>query len=341
MTEQSQTDFHSQIQIVNSQLARLPPAILLLGPTASGKTSLALNLVRRLPLEIVSVDSALVYRGMDIGTAKPDSHMRAQIPHHLIDIIEPTERYSAGQFRSDALRVMAEINARRKIPLLVGGTMLYFKALLDGLDELPHGNSEIRAQIDARAKEAGWAALHGELQRLDPETAARLNPNDAQRIQRALELIRLTGAALSQSLGKSKPELPYRLFPIAVVPSDRSALHSGIAQRFEAMLEAGLIDEVRGLRARFDLNPDLPSMRCVGYRQVWKYLEGEYDFSTLKARGIAATRQLAKRQLTWLRSLRGLTSFDCFAPDFAQRVLAHVQVGIEASLAPARSPWPP
>ncbi len=289
-----------------------PPAVLLLGPTASGKTPLALALARVLPVEIVSVDSAQVYRGMDVGTAKPSPEERGAAPHHLIDIIDPTEAYSAAHFRADALRLMNEIAARGRIPLLAGGTMLYFKALREGLSELPESDAGVRAQIDAEAAARGWPALHAELASVDPETAARLKPTDAQRIQRALEVFQISGKPMSRLLGRRKrAALPFRLIELALVPSDRSALHRRIETRFDAMLERGLVEELRALRERYALRPGLPSMRCVGYRQAWQFLEGEIDRGELRDRGIFATRQLAKRQLTWLRATQGLEIFDC------------------------------
>jgi tRNA dimethylallyltransferase len=277
-------------------------ALGLAGPTASGKTSLALALAQHVPLEIISVDSALVFRGMDIGTAKPSAAELAAVPHHLIDILDPPEAYSAARFAADARRLIGEINARGRLALLVGGTMLYFKALVDGLDTLPEADAAVRAQLDARAAAEGWPALHAELARVDPATAARLAPLDAQRIQRALEVWQLTGRPLSAHHGqRAVPGLPLRL--VALEPASRAWLHERIAQRFDAMLAAGFIDEVRALRARGDLHPDLPSMRCVGYRQAWQALD-EGDLTPLRERGIAATRQLAKRQLTWLRSMQ-------------------------------------
>ncbi|MEW5894098.1 MAG: tRNA (adenosine(37)-N6)-dimethylallyltransferase MiaA [Pseudomonadota bacterium] len=306
--------------------AKLPSAIFLMGPTACGKTDLAVQLAEHLPCEIISVDSALVYRGMDIGTAKPDAATLARAPHHLIDLIEPTQSYSAEQFRQDALRLMAEITGRGRIPLLVGGTMLYFKALKEGLDALPEADPELRAEIEARAAELGWPALHAELARLDPKTAARLKPTDAQRIQRALEVCYLSGEPMSALFARQKAEPPpYRLIEIALIPSDRAALHARINQRFKAMIEAGLVDELRGLRERFDLNPGLPAMRCVGYRQAWQFLEGELDAAGLYETGAAATRQLAKRQLTWLRGWQGAEVFDCLRPDLAAAVLAYLE----------------
>jgi tRNA dimethylallyltransferase len=283
-----------------------------MGPTASGKTPLALALARVLPVEIVSVDSAQVYRGMDVGTAKPLASEREGVPHHLVDIIDPTEAYSAARFRADALKLMREITARARIPVLAGGTMLYFKALREGLSELPGGDEGIRAQIDAEAAARGWQALHAELARVDPQTAARLKPNDAQRIQRALEVFRLSGEPMSQLLGRGKGSaLPFRLIELALVPSDRAVLHRRIEARFDAMLERGLVEEVRTLRKRYALHPNLPSMRCVGYRQAWQFLEGEIDRDELRNRGIFATRQLAKRQLTWLRATPWIRGFDC------------------------------
>ena len=298
-----------------------PPAILLLGPTASGKSAAALALAQHLPAEIVSVDSAQVFRGMDIGTAKSSAAERAAVPHHLIDIVDPTDAYSAAQFRADALRLMREIAARGRVPLLAGGTMLYFKALREGLSALPQADAAVRAAIDAQARERGWPALHAELARIDPATAARLEPADAQRIQRALEVHRVTGRPMSELLGKhEEAPLPYRLVQIALVPSDRAELHRRIQARFEAMLRAGLVNELAGLRARFALHANLPSMRCVGYRQAWEFLEGKITQAELRDRGIYATRQLAKRQLTWLRAMQGLAVVDCLAKDAARLV---------------------
>jgi tRNA dimethylallyltransferase len=283
-----------------------------MGPTASGKTGVAVDLVQRLPCEIISVDSAMVYRGMNIGTAKPDAATLAAAPHHLIDIIDPTLSYSAAQFRQDALRLMAEITSRGHIPLLVGGTMLYFKALRQGLNDLPQADPATRASIDAMAAESGWTAVHAELARLDPATAARLNPADAQRIQRALEVCMLSGQTMSSLLEKeAAADLPYHVHALALLPGDRAVLHQRIAERFDIMLAQGLIDEVAQLRRNEDLDLSLPSMRCVGYRQAWQYLDGEFDLPELREKGIAATRQLAKRQLTWLRGMEGIAEFDC------------------------------
>jgi len=303
----------------------LPPALLLLGPTASGKTACALALARVLPVEIISVDSALVYRDMDIGTAKPSADELASCPHHLIDIVSPEEAYSAARFRADAIRLMAEITARGGIPLLAGGTMLYFKALRDGLSDLPGADPDLRRAIDDEAAARGWPALHAELARLDPDAAARLEPGDAQRIQRALEIVRLTGRPLADSYAKKEDDtLPCRLLPIAIAPSDRSALHDRIAARFDAMLHAGFVDEVRQLRRTYALTPEMPSMRCVGYRQAWEYLDGDIGYDELRFKGIAATRQLAKRQLTWQRQFRetwpDFIELDCLRPDLADAV---------------------
>jgi tRNA dimethylallyltransferase len=282
----------------------LPPAIALIGPTASGKTDLAFAIADRFPVEIVSLDSAQVFVDMDIGTAKPDRETLARYPHHLIDLITPEERYSAAQFRTDALRVMDEITARGKLPLLVGGTMLYYKALREGLAELPEADLALRAAIDAEAAERGWPALHAELAQGDPDTAARLAPNDSQRIQRALEVLRLTGKPLGTFWEKQKTApLPFRLFTLALSAPERTALHERIARRFHAMLGAGLVDEVMRLRDKYrNLSIDLPSMRCVGYRQVWDMLDGRLPQAELADRGIFATRQFAKRQITWLRT---------------------------------------
>jgi tRNA dimethylallyltransferase len=301
--------------------AALPPAILLMGPTASGKTGVAVRLAARLPVEIVSVDSAQVYRYMDIGTAKPGRETLEAAPHHLIDILDPSERYSAAQFCEDANEVLAEIRGRSNVPLLTGGTMLYFKALQEGLSQLPPADPNTRLVIDTMAEDSGWPVLHAELERIDPATAARLQPSDSQRIQRALEVYYLTGQPMSALIARSRASgAPYRMIPIALEPSDRSVLHQRIEERFEIMLELGLMGEVRRLRERFDLNSSLPSMRAVGYRQVWQYLEGEFGLATLREKGVAATRQLAKRQLTWLRSWEGAARFDCLADDLGEQV---------------------
>ncbi|HEV3008260.1 MAG TPA: tRNA (adenosine(37)-N6)-dimethylallyltransferase MiaA [Burkholderiales bacterium] len=284
-------------------------AYALLGPTASGKSALAVKAAEKLPLEIVSMDSALVYRGMDIGTAKPGAALRAQVPHHLIDIIDPDQSYSAGRWREDAIRTVTEILDRKHVPLLVGGTMLYYRALTAGLDELPQADARIRADIDADAARRGWPALHAELESVDARAAKRIAPNDAQRIQRALEVWRVTGKPLSDLQGVARKDLPFELTGIALIP-ERAVLHERIGQRFDAMLRLGLVDELKGLKKKYRLNAAMPSMRAVGYRQVWEYLENKSDKATMRERAIVATRQLAKRQLTWLRSFPDLVRLD-------------------------------
>jgi len=304
-----------------------------MGPTASGKTAVAMRLARELPCEIISVDSAQVYKGMDIGTAKPGAALLNEAPHHLIDVIEPHETYSAARFRDDALALMREITERDRIPLLVGGTMLYFQALTEGLNELPEADPMIRLMIETMAGEQGWPALHARLARVDPETAARLEPNDAQRIQRALEVYYLTNKPLSELLKKPKyVYFPYSPIRVSLVPGDREVLHARIARRFEAMLEAGLVAELKTLREEYALEAGMPSMRCVGYRQAWDHLEGRIDAAALREQGIAATRQLAKRQLTWLRAMEGITEFDCLTEDVADLVLEYLRRELEALL---------
>ncbi|HSW14690.1 MAG TPA: tRNA (adenosine(37)-N6)-dimethylallyltransferase MiaA [Solimonas sp.] len=303
--------------------AALPPVILLMGPTASGKTQLSLDLAAQLPLEIVSVDSALVYRGMDIGSAKPDAAIRSKVPHHLIDILDPSEIYSAARFREDALRLIAEIRARGRIPLLAGGTMLYFRALQQGLSDLPSADAALRLRLEEEAERIGWAGMHARLATLDPATAARLHPNDAQRIQRALEVIELSGRPPSAFYDEPKPAgLTGPILKLALNPPHRAELHRRIAVRFAEMMAAGFLDEVRRLHARGDLHPDLPSIRSVGYRQLWEHLEGRGSLEEAVERGIAATRQFAKRQLTWLRSEPGLNWLDPAAPELLQRALS-------------------
>ncbi|SOZ14085.1 delta(2)-isopentenylpyrophosphate tRNA-adenosine transferase [Cupriavidus taiwanensis] len=303
-----------------------PPVVCLLGPTASGKTAAALALAADAPVEIISLDSALVYREMDIGTAKPTRDELAVAPHHLIDIIDPADSYSAAQFVGDAERLIAQIRARGHVPLIVGGTMLYYKALTQGLSDLPQADAALRAELDQLAAERGWPALHAMLAEVDPVTAARLAPNDAQRIQRALEIHRLSGQPMSALLARQAEGRTFagaadqRYRVIALEPSDRLALHARIASRYDAMLAHGFIEEVERLRARGDLHPGLPSIRCVGYRQVWEYLDGEADFATMRERGIAATRQLCKRQLTWLRSTPERLVVDCLAADYVDQV---------------------
>lgn len=343
----------------------MPDAIALLGPTASGKSAISMALAERFDLEIISVDSALVYRGMDIGTAKPDAADLRRVPHHLIDLIDPSDAYSAARFAEDATRLISEVRARKRLPLLVGGTMLYLRALRSGLDALPRADASVRAAIDAHAAMLGWPALHAELAAIDPVTAARLEPGDAQRIQRALEVHTITGQPLSSLIGQTdrhagdaRPQIAL----IALEPSDRAVLHQRIAARFDTMLRQGLLDEVRVLRARGDLHANLPSMRCVGYRQSWQYLDdiarhpgdakgvstvderadprvGNQALGTVQAgsveaaarwqrlvdEGVAATRQLAKRQLTWLRSMPDRHVVDCLAPDALQQVSALIE----------------
>lgn len=278
-----------------------PNAIFLMGPTASGKTDLAIQLYQNLPVEIISVDSALIYKGMDIGTAKPSKEELALAPHRLIDILDPAESYSAMNFREDALREMAEISAQGKIPLLVGGTMLYYKALIDGLSPLPNADEKVRSEIETKAAQIGWAELHQELEKIDPVSAARINPNDSQRINRALEVFYLTGKSLTELTEQKGETLPYNVLQFAIAPEDRAILHERIELRFQKMMEQGFKVEVEKLFARPDLHLDLPSIRCVGYRQMWEHLQGQYDLDEAVYRGICATRQLAKRQITWLR----------------------------------------
>ncbi|MGZ0781422.1 tRNA (adenosine(37)-N6)-dimethylallyltransferase MiaA [Pseudomonas saponiphila] len=306
-------------------MTQLPPAIFLMGPTAAGKTDLAIELSKVLPCELISVDSALVYRGMDIGTAKPSRELLAQYPHRLIDILDPAESYSAADFRTDALAAMAEITARGKIPLLVGGTMLYYKALLEGLADMPPADLQVRAELEEEAQRLGWQALHDQLAAVDPESAARIHPNDPQRLTRALEVYRVSGLTMTahrqRQLAQSTEagasgggQLPYTVANLAIAPANRQVLHQRIAQRLTQMLEQGFIDEVVALRSRSDLHAGLPSIRAVGYRQVWDYLDGKLTSAEMQERGIIATRQLAKRQFTWLRSwadLQWLDSLDC------------------------------
>ena len=305
-----------------------PLAVAIMGPTASGKTAAALQVAAAIPSEIISVDSALIYRGMNIGTAKPTLAERAFVPHHLIDILDPTESYSVRQFCDDAVRLVTDIITRGKLPLLVGGTMLYFKGLREGLDDLPPADPALRAQIDMEIARHGITALHARLRELDPVTAERLKPTDTQRIQRAMEIALLTGQPMSALIAKSaQPELPFSLLPIALEPADRSVLHARIATRFDDMLSANpsLLDEVSALRSRGDLHLGLPSMRCVGYRQAWEYLDGSITKEEFKEKGVAATRQLAKRQLTWLRGMEDRLVIDCLAADASAQALGHIQ----------------
>lgn len=307
--------------------ALLPSAIFLMGPTASGKTGAAVYLHSKLPVEIISVDSALVFKDLNIGTAKPDAATLATAPHHLIDMIDPTSAYSAANFRSDALRLMAEITARGKIPLLVGGTMLYFKALESGLSGLPEASPAIRAKLDAEAAKIGWPAMHYKLARIDSATAARLMPNDMQRIQRALEVYEIAGETMSSLFAKQTSEaLPYKVLKIALIPNDRKVLHARIEARFEQMLKDGFVNEVRALIAKYPtLTSESTSMRCVGYRQALEHLAGQYDLAELRNRGIFATRQLAKRQLTWLRGMDDTIELDCLNADLNGAVLSEIK----------------
>ena len=313
----------------------LPPAIFLMGPTAAGKTDLAIELTKVLPCELISVDSALVYRGMDIGTAKPSKAQLAEFPHRLIDILDPAQSYSAADFRSDALAAMAEITARGNIPLLVGGTMLYFKALLDGLADMPAADAQVRAQLEADAQAFGWQSLHDQLAVVDPVSAARIHPNDPQRLIRALEVYRVSGMSMTahreqqtaqstEAAASGRQQLPYTVANLAIAPADRKVLHQRIALRFEQMLEQGFLDEVLALRSRGDLHSGLPSIRAVGYRQVWDHLDGKLTRDEMQERGIIATRQLAKRQFTWLRSWEDLHWLDSLASDNLSRALKYL-----------------
>ncbi|MEY4139718.1 MAG: hypothetical protein RLZZ371_1900 [Pseudomonadota bacterium] len=307
-----------------------PRYLALAGPTASGKTAAALAIAQAWPVEIISVDSALVYRGMDIGSAKPTAAELASVPHHLINIRDPLQAYSAAEFVADAQRLMHDITARGKLPLLVGGTMLYFKALREGIDDMPRADPTIRADIESQAAQVGWPAMHAELAQIDPVSAARLAPADSQRISRALEVYRISGRPLStfqtRQSGQNAPAKPdQNSLLISLEPIDRAWLHQRIAQRFDAMLASGFLDEVKALRARGDLHPDLPSMRCVGYRQAWEALDGLWPMSELRDRGVFATRQLAKRQITWLRSMPERQVVACDAADALQQVLKLVR----------------
>ena len=297
--------------------ASLPKAIFLMGPTASGKTALAIALRKVLPIELISVDSALIYRGMDIGSAKPDAEEQRVAPHRLMDILDPAQSYSAADFRRDALREMAEIAAAGRIPVLVGGTMLYFKALLEGLSPLPSADPEVRATIERQAAEQGWDALHKQLQTIDPVAAARIHPNDPQRLSRALEVFFISGKTLTELTQTSGDALPYQVHQFAIAPASRELLHQRIEQRFHQMLASDFEAEVRALFARGDLHTDMPSIRCVGYRQMWSYLEGEIGYDEMVYRGICATRQLAKRQMTWLRGWDGVHWLDSEKPEQA------------------------
>ncbi len=302
-----------------------PVAICVMGPTAAGKTDLAIALHKQLGCELISVDSALVFRGMDIGTAKPSAAELQVAPHRLIDIIEPTEAYSAARFRKEALAEMDKISIAGSIPLLVGGTMLYFRALENGLADLPESDPKIRAQLDAQAAELGWAAMHQRLSEVDPASALRIHPNDPQRIQRALEVYQISGQTMTELHAAAQDQqLPYRLIKLTVAPEDRSVLHQRIEMRFKQMLENGFIDEVKALRARGDLSLNMPSMRAVGYRQVWEYLDGQYDYEEMVFKGVVATRQFAKRQFTWLRADKEAVWFESETKDLLAQVLKYL-----------------
>ncbi|EKO3612003.1 tRNA (adenosine(37)-N6)-dimethylallyltransferase MiaA [Vibrio metschnikovii] len=301
----------------------LPLALFLMGPTASGKTDLAIRLRQKYPVEIISVDSALIYKGMDVGTAKPDARELALAPHRLINILDPSEAYSVADFRQDALREMQAIVNEGKIPLLVGGTMLYYKALLDGLSPLPAANPAVRQQIESQAQEQGWAALHAQLQQIDPISAARIHPNDPQRLSRALEVYKISGKTLTELTQTKGESIPFRVKQFAIAPMDRAELHRRIELRFEKMVKSGFEEEVKALYDRNDLHPDLPSIRCVGYRQMWDYFDGNSTLDEAIYRGICATRQLAKRQLTWLRSWDELTWLDSENIERAVETLAN------------------
>lgn len=303
-----------------------PPAIFLMGPTASGKTALAVQLAQTLNGEIISVDSALVYRGMDIGTAKPTLEERGGIPHYLIDILDPAESFSTGQFRDQALALMADITERGKLPILVGGTMLYFNALNSGLAVLPEADEAVRAKLDQELEAFGKEALHARLAQVDPEAAARIHPNDPQRIQRALEVYEISGRPMTSFFEEDlAQDIPYQKIKLIIAPPDRKILHDIIAQRFRNMLEQCLVKEVEALFERGDLTEKMPSIRAVGYRQVWSYLSGEYDYDTMVEKGIVATRQLAKRQFTWLRRETDAAGFETGQPDLLEKVLAEVR----------------
>lgn len=310
----------------SKQTTSLPQAIFLMGPTASGKTALAIELVENYNCEIISVDSALVYKGMDIGTAKPDAELQARAPHRLIDLIDPAEAYSAAMFREDALREMADITAKGKVPLLVGGTMMYFKFLRDGAAQLPTANEEVRQRLLAEGEAFGWPHMHAKLAEIDPVSAERLKPMDSQRIQRALEVFEISGKTLTQFWAEQNEQpLPYDVISFAVMPKERKTLHKRIAQRYDIMMKQGFVEEVKTLFTRNDLHEELPSIRCVGYRQVWQYLKGEIDYDEMVERGIIATRQLAKRQITWLRSWPDLHWLDTEDPNLLQSALKILQ----------------
>jgi tRNA dimethylallyltransferase len=308
-------------KILGKDLSSLPPALFLMGPTASGKTGLAIELCENLPCEIISVDSALIYRGMDIGTAKPNAAELRRAPHRLIDILDPAQRYSVAEFRKDALLAMQDITARGKIPLLVGGTMMYYKALIDGLSPLPESDQNVRKIIEAKAEKFGWEVLHQQLVQIDPTSAKRIHPNDPQRLIRALEVYHLTNRSMTDLMATKSAPIPYNITQFCIAPDDRKVLHQRITQRFQQMVNKGFQGEVEILRARGDLHLNLPSIRCVGYRQMWQYLDGDFNFSEMIEKSVASTRQLAKRQLTWLRSWENIHSLDTFSTNNLSKVI--------------------
>lgn len=303
----------------------LPPALFLMGPTASGKTDLAIELCENLPFEIISVDSALIYRGMDIGTAKPSAAELKKTPHQLIDILDPAQSYSVAEFRKDALLAMQDITARGNIPLLVGGTMMYYKSLIDGLSPLPESNQSVRKIIEAQAEEYGWDTLHQQLAEIDPSSAKRIHPNDPQRLIRALEVYRLTNRSMTDLMATKFDPIPYNIKQFCIAPDDRKILHQRISDRFQLMLDIGFQAEVEKLKNRGDLHLNLPSIRCVGYRQMWQHLDGDFGFNEMCEKSIAATRQLAKRQLTWLRGWKNIYSLDTFSSNNLSKVIKLIQ----------------
>jgi tRNA dimethylallyltransferase len=308
-------------EILGKDLSSLPPALFLMGPTASGKTGLAIELCENLPCEIISVDSALIYRGMDIGTAKPNEAELQRAPHRLIDILDPAQRYSVAEFRKDALLAMQDITARGKIPLLVGGTMMYYKALIEGLSPLPESDQNVRKTIEAKAEKLGWEVLHKQLAQIDPTSAKRIHPNDPQRLIRALEVYHLTNRSMTDLMATKSAPIPYNTKQFCIAPDDRKVLHQRIAQRFQQMVDIGFQGEVEKLKTRGDLHLNLPSIRCVGYRQMWQYLDGDYGFSEMIEKSVAATRQLAKRQLTWLRGWENIYPLDTFSTNNLSKVI--------------------
>jgi tRNA dimethylallyltransferase len=307
--------------MIDKRPSSLPPALFLMGPTASGKTDLAIELCDKLPCEIISVDSALIYRGMDIGTAKPNAEELKKAPHKLIDILDPAQSYSVAEFRKDALLAMQDITERGKIPLLVGGTMMYYKALINGLSPLPESDQEVRRVLEVKAEESGWQALHQQLAQIDPTSAKRIHPNDPQRLIRALEVYLLTNRSMTDLMATKSDPIPYNIKQFCIAPDDRKVLHQRIAQRFQLMVDTGFQAEVEQLKDRGDLHLNLPSIRCVGYRQMWQYLDGDYDFNEMREKSIAATRQLAKRQLTWLRSWENIHPLDTFSSHNLSKVI--------------------